>query len=68
MIRKVVLTSLLLAVASAGAVTVQQLSTTPTFGACGGRCSKFVSCLVPFCGCQVPPGASSGTCVSIPPP
>jgi hypothetical protein len=65
MIRKVILTSLLLAVASAGAVTVQHLSTTPkVFSVCGGAaCSARVHCLVPLCTCNIKPGQLSGTCV-----
>jgi hypothetical protein len=65
MIRKVMLTSVLLAVASAGAVTVQQLSTTPKFfSTCGASsCSRAVKCLVPVCACNIKPGQLSGICV-----
>lgn len=64
MIRKVILTSLLLAVASAGAVTVQQLGTKPAQFACGQICSRTVGCPNPtHCFCRIPPGQSKGTCL-----
>jgi len=63
MIRKVALTSVLLAVASAGAVTVKQLTTTPKlFGACRQNCSVAVSCSAAACFCDIPSGAVAGTC------
>ena len=64
MIRKVILTFLFLAVASAGAVTVQQLSTKPAQFACGQICSRTVGCPNPtHCFCRIPPGSSKGTCL-----
>lgn len=64
MIRKVILASLLLAVVSAGAVTVKQLTTTPKFlDACGQQCSVAQpACPTPICFCDIRPGSLVGTC------
>lgn len=64
MIRKAMLASLFLAVVSAGAVTVKQLSTAPKFlDACGQHCTVAQpACPAPICFCDIPPGSLVGTC------
>jgi len=65
MLKQTVLASLLLAVVSAGAVTIKQLTTQPKFGVCRGLCSATVHCNGP-CFCYIPSG-TTGSCVSDPP-
>lgn len=66
MIRKLVFTSLLLAVACAGAVTVRQLTIEPTFVLCGQPCSVVVPVCPTGCFCKIPPGQITGKCVTRP--
>lgn len=66
MIRKMILTSLLLAVASAGAMTVKQLTTAPKlFAGCSGICSRTVPCPDPEkCLCVIADGDEFGVCLT----
>ena len=66
MLRKTLFASLLLAVVSAGAVTVKQLTSQPKFGVCKGTCSTTQPCTSGPCFCYIPSG-TSGFCVSDPP-
>jgi len=67
MIRKVLLASTLLAVVSAGAVTIKQLNKAPKlFPGCRGTCSATQPCTSGPCFCYIPSG-TSGFCVQDPP-
>ena len=66
MLKNTLLASLLLAVVSAGAVTIKQLTKQPQIGVCRGTCSTTQPCTSGPCFCYIPSG-TSGFCVQDPP-